>query len=82
MTRKGNTNETWICYVQIPHDYGTPRGEFQMFADIENYACMRIENELGIRGVKFNIVAVRDDNKKFDVEAYLAGMEYAKRTVG
>jgi len=53
-----------------------------MFADIENYACMRIENELGIRGVKFNIVAVRDDNKKFDVEAYLAGMEYAKRTVG
>jgi len=74
-----STNEVWICYVRIPHEEGTTGDEHGMYDDIEKYARMRIEHELRVKGVDFNIVAVHDnDKRKFDMEAYMAGFRRAR----
>lgn len=57
--------EEWICYVRMPK-LSDPEilqemryyDEFAMFRDIESYARMRIEAELGAKGVDFNIAKV------------------------
>jgi hypothetical protein len=66
--------------VRIPREEGTTGDEHQMYDDIEKYARMRIEDELEIKGVNFNIVGVRDvdDKRKLDVNAYLAGYKAAE----